>query len=170
MEINTYSRIVDTAENIWDCKCCSLFNTDMNVPKVPVGAITKASYERAYEQLLAAATFSDTHDIHNVSDRIFVGNINNIGDQTINLMDDTTANKRLLPGSFKEGPANKRLHITENTFECSTCGETKLKCPGHYEHIESNICDYIESIYPVDFAIYSNNDITGKLNDNNKLI
>lgn len=34
------------------------------------------------------------------------------------------------------GVIDKRLGVTENKLECGTCGETALKCPGHFGHIK----------------------------------
>ncbi len=34
------------------------------------------------------------------------------------------------------GVIDRRLGVTESKSECGTCGETALKCPGHFGHIK----------------------------------
>lgn len=46
----------------------------------------------------------------------------------------------------KGGVCDKRLGVTENKFECATCGETALRCPGHFGHIR-----FVEPVFHMGF-------------------
>jgi DNA-directed RNA polymerase II subunit RPB1 len=50
------------------------------------------------------------------------------------------------------GVIDKRLGITENKFECATCGETAFKCPGHFGHIK-----FVEPVFHMGFLQYLKN-------------
>ena len=50
------------------------------------------------------------------------------------------------------GTNDKRLGVIENKLECLTCGETALKCPGHFGHIR-----FVEPVFHMGFLIYLKN-------------
>jgi DNA-directed RNA polymerase II subunit RPB1 len=50
------------------------------------------------------------------------------------------------------GVIDKRLGVTENSLECSTCGERALKCPGHFGHIR-----FVEPVFHMGFIQYLKN-------------
>ena len=52
----------------------------------------------------------------------------------------------------KGGASDKRLGVTENKFECGTCGETALKCPGHFGHIR-----FVEPVFHMGFLLLLKN-------------
>ncbi|AEQ60694.1 DNA directed RNA polymerase (II) subunit 1 [Acanthamoeba castellanii mamavirus] len=47
------------------------------------------------------------------------------------------------------GVIDKRLGVTESHLECSTCGETALRCPGHFGHIK-----FVEPVFHMGYLIY----------------
>lgn len=50
------------------------------------------------------------------------------------------------------GAIDKRLGVTENKLECGTCGETALKCPGHFGHIK-----FVEPVFHMGFLPFVKN-------------
>lgn len=50
------------------------------------------------------------------------------------------------------GVIDKRLGITEYRTECATCGETALRCPGHFGHIR-----FVEPVFHMGFLLYLKN-------------
>ena len=52
----------------------------------------------------------------------------------------------------KGGAIDKRLGVTENKFECDTCGESALKCPGHFGHIK-----FVEPVFHMGFLSFLKN-------------
>lgn len=50
------------------------------------------------------------------------------------------------------GASDKRLGVTENKFECNTCGETALRCPGHFGHIK-----FVEPVFHMGFLLFLKN-------------
>ena len=50
------------------------------------------------------------------------------------------------------GAIDKRLGVTESKLECATCGETALKCPGHFGHIR-----FVEPLFHMGFILYLKN-------------
>lgn len=50
------------------------------------------------------------------------------------------------------GAIDKRLGVTESRSECGTCGETALRCPGHFGHIR-----FVEPVFHMGFLIYLKN-------------
>ena len=47
------------------------------------------------------------------------------------------------------GAIDKRLGVTESKFECGTCGETAIRCPGHFGHIR-----FVEPVFHMGFLIF----------------
>ena len=52
----------------------------------------------------------------------------------------------------QNGASDKRLGTTENKIECGTCGETALKCPGHFGHIKFN-----DPVFHMGFLLFLKN-------------
>ena len=50
------------------------------------------------------------------------------------------------------GVIDKRLGVTERDLECGTCGETSLKCPGHFGHIK-----FVEPVFHMGFHLLVKN-------------
>lgn len=50
------------------------------------------------------------------------------------------------------GAIDRRLGVTEHKLECLTCGETALKCPGHFGHIR-----FVEPVFHMGFLLYLKN-------------
>lgn len=50
------------------------------------------------------------------------------------------------------GAIDKRLGVTEHKLECGTCGETALKCPGHFGHIR-----FVEPVFHMGFLLFLKN-------------
>lgn len=50
------------------------------------------------------------------------------------------------------GVLDKRLGVTNRIDECDTCGETPLKCPGHFGHIK-----FVEPVFHLGYLIYVKN-------------
>lgn len=50
------------------------------------------------------------------------------------------------------GAIDKRLGITENKLECGTCGETALRCPGHFGHIK-----FVEPVFHMGYILFLKN-------------
>ena len=50
------------------------------------------------------------------------------------------------------GAIDKRLGVTEHKLECGTCGETALKCPGHFGHIR-----FVEPVFHMGFLSFLKN-------------
>lgn len=46
------------------------------------------------------------------------------------------------------GVNDRRLGVTENKYECGTCGETALKCPGHFGHTK-----FIDPVFHIGFLL-----------------
>jgi DNA-directed RNA polymerase II subunit RPB1 len=47
------------------------------------------------------------------------------------------------------GVLDKRLGVTNRIQECTTCGETPLKCPGHFGHIK-----FVEPVFHMGYLLY----------------
>jgi DNA-directed RNA polymerase II subunit RPB1 len=47
------------------------------------------------------------------------------------------------------GVIDRRLGVTENKLECTTCGETAIKCPGHFGHIK-----FVDPVFHMGFLPY----------------
>lgn len=47
------------------------------------------------------------------------------------------------------GTVDKRLGVTENKLKCGTCGETALRCPGHFGHIH-----FVEPVFHMGFLLF----------------
>ena len=52
----------------------------------------------------------------------------------------------------QNGVIDKRLGVTDNNIECGTCGETALRCPGHFGHIR-----FVEPVFHMGFLLYVKN-------------
>lgn len=52
----------------------------------------------------------------------------------------------------QNGAIDKRLGVTEHKLECGTCGETALKCPGHFGHIR-----FVEPVFHMGFISFLKN-------------
>lgn len=50
------------------------------------------------------------------------------------------------------GVIDRRLGVTENKLECGTCGETALKCPGHFGHIK-----FVEPVFHMGYLLFLKN-------------
>lgn len=50
------------------------------------------------------------------------------------------------------GAIDRRLGVTEHKLECRTCGETALKCPGHFGHIR-----FVEPVFHMGFLSFLKN-------------
>jgi DNA-directed RNA polymerase II subunit RPB1 len=50
------------------------------------------------------------------------------------------------------GVIDKRLGVIENKSECTTCGESAMKCPGHFGHIR-----FVEPVFHMGFLQYLKN-------------
>ncbi|AVL94696.2 directed RNA polymerase (II) subunit 1 [Moumouvirus australiensis] len=50
------------------------------------------------------------------------------------------------------GVIDRRLGVTESRIECATCGETALKCPGHFGHIK-----FVEPVFHTGFLPFLKN-------------
>jgi DNA-directed RNA polymerase beta' subunit len=48
------------------------------------------------------------------------------------------------------GVLDNRLGITNYLLECPFCGETSLRCMGHFGHIE------VEPVFPIGYQFYLN--------------
>lgn len=102
---NTYSRVVDTVENITRVDFSILSNSDV----------------------LKDSVISDPNGITQAE-------INNNGEPV------------------QGGALDTRLGVTENKKECRTCGETALKCPGHFGHIK-----FVEPVFHMGYLSYLKN-------------
>lgn len=51
----------------------------------------------------------------------------------------------------KDGVCDKRLGVSDK-FECGTCGETALKCPGHFGHIK-----FVEPVFHMGYLAFVKN-------------
>lgn len=52
----------------------------------------------------------------------------------------------------EKGAIDKRLGVTDNKLECGTCGETALRCPGHFGHIS-----FAEPVFHMGFLPFLKN-------------
>ena len=50
------------------------------------------------------------------------------------------------------GAIDRRLGVTEHKLECGTCGETALRCPGHFGHIR-----FVEPVFHMGFLPFLKN-------------
>src|SRR5271165_2008975 len=58
---------------------------------------------------------------------------------------DTSFNGEIV----RDGVLDKRLGVTNRIQECDTCGETPLKCPGHFGHIK-----FVEPVFHIGYLTY----------------
>ncbi|BCS83030.1 DNA-directed RNA polymerase (II) subunit 1 [Cotonvirus japonicus] len=52
----------------------------------------------------------------------------------------------------QNGVIDKRLGVTEPNLACDTCGETALRCPGHFGHIK-----FVEPVFHMGYLLYVKN-------------
>ncbi|AYV85739.1 MAG: dna-directed rna polymerase subunit 1 [Satyrvirus sp.] len=50
------------------------------------------------------------------------------------------------------GANDRRLGVTENKFDCGTCGESALRCPGHFGHIK-----FAEPVFHMGYLLFLKN-------------
>src|SRR5271154_2207312 len=102
---NTYSRIVDTVENITRIDFSIYSNSD----------ILKDSAISDPGGLNVAEIYSNSEPVQN-------------------------------------GVIDKRLGVIEKNLECATCGETAMRCPGHFGHIK-----LVEPVFNMGFLLFLKN-------------